>query len=130
MGSTIEINDTLKISIYRGFPKELSNLLLRKDDEPLRDFLGKEFEFWNNHERLYHMPPTRFFLVEEKFKKWIYWGNALVISQTIKPGITKGIFKITKLYNKEFQKKITIEESPAGKSHYPGERSSYIINNV
>ena len=111
MGSEIEINDTLKISKERGFPKEL-------DFDNCNSFLGKEFEFWNEGERLYHRPPTRVFLVEEIGGKWLYWGHALVISQTIEKEITKGRFKIIKIYNKEYQKQITIEESPESKSYF------------
>ena len=111
MGSTIEINDTLKISKERGFPKDLEKKVGAA-------FIGQTFEFWNKDERLYHRPPTRVFLVEEIDGKWLYWGNALVTEQTIRDGKTEGKYMITKLYTPEFQKQITIEESPPGKSYF------------
>ena len=111
MGSLIKINDTLKISKDRGFP----NMIIEGDNTK---FIKREFNFWNNDERLYHRPPTRVFLVEEIDGKWLYWGHALIVEQTIKEGKTFGIFRIVKIYDSEYQKLVTINESLEGKSYY------------
>lgn len=119
MGSLIEINDTLKISKNRGFPYSLT--LESHIQNPLTslEFIDQDFEFHNTGERLYHRPPTRVFLVEEILDgSWLYWGHALIISQNIGNGVTSGTYTITKIYQPEFQKQITIEESPEGKSYF------------
>ena len=118
MGSLIKINDTLKISKEMGFPKELTLGKHLQDQEFHKKFIGEEFQFWNNDERLYHRPPTRVFLVEEIDGKWLYWGHALITSQTIEKEKTFGKYKITKIYDSEYQKNITLNESPQGKSYF------------
>ncbi len=119
MGSQIKINDTLKIRKERGFPAQLSlEEHLRNPDATLPKVTGIKFEFWNTDERLYHRPPTRVWLVEEIDGKWLYWGHALVRTQTIEPGKTYGEFEIIKIYDPEYQKQVTINESPAGKSYF------------
>jgi len=127
MGSLIEINDTLKISKERGFPRDLVIDKHMKFPEQSRGVLGLEFTFWNPDERLYHRPPARVFLVEEIEGKWLYWGNALVLSQTIEEGKTSGRYKITKIYDPEFQKRMSAEESPVGKNYF-GEASSSFVH--
>ncbi len=128
MGSVIKINDTLKISKERGFPRDLNLLEHTSNPHSSTRFLGKEFEFWNPDERLYHTKKTRVFLVEEIDKKWLYWGNAVVISQTIEDGKTKGRYRITKLYYPDFQRRITVEESKEGESYFPDQRTSLVVN--
>jgi len=72
-------------------------------------------------------PPTRVFLVEEMPDgKWLYWGNAEVTRNTITHGSTSGKYIITKIYAPEFQRRITIEESPPGKSYFDGNVTSMI----
>ena len=127
MGSLIEINDTLKIPKERGFPKGLSLDAHVVDPQTSSVFVGQEFEFWNNDERLYHRPPTRVFLVEEMPNgKWLYWGNSLITSQTIEEGKTKGRYKIVKIYQPDFQRQITVEESPKGKSYFIDNPTSFL----
>lgn len=117
MGSVIEINDTLKISKERGFPKMLTLENHTANPESSSQFLGRSFHFWNSGARLYHQAPTRVFLVEElPDSNWLYWGHAHILSQTIEGEITKGTYKIVKLYDPAYQKLVTIEESPSGKS--------------
>lgn len=119
MGGLIKINDTLKISKERGFPKELT--LKAHVENPTRSFegaKGKLFSFWNKDERIYHRPPTRVFLVEEIDGKWLYWGHALIREQTIKNQRTEGVFEIVKMYDPAYQREATINESPPGKSYF------------
>ena len=119
MGSLIEINDTLKISKERGFPKEL---LLEEhvahSDQTFEKVKGKRFQFWNKDERLYNRAPTRVFLVEEIDGKWLFWGHALIREQTISEGKTSGVFEITKINDPEYQRLVTINEAPSGKSYF------------
>ncbi len=118
MGSIIKLNDTLKISRERGFPADLRLEDHVADPEASRRFLGREFSFWNDEERLYHRPDTRVWLVEDIAGKWLYWGHVLITEQTIKPGRTEGKSRIILVYTPDYQRRITIEESPLGKSYF------------
>jgi len=107
MGSIIEINDTLQITKEQGFPDELS--LEKHLATPFRaeNFKGKIFEFKNkNGIRLYHTPPVRNFLVENKNGKWIYWGLVHIIETTFNSldKSTSGKFKIIYIYTPEEMK--------------------------
>mgnify|MGYP001592967223 FL=1 len=126
MGSIIEINDTLKISKQRGFPADLTLEQHVEDSSKSRWFLNKRFKFLNPDERLYHRPPARVFLVEEVGDRWLYWGNAFILEQTIGGGETSGVYEIVKIYDPEFQRKMTVEESPKGKSYFPDEPTSLL----
>lgn len=120
MGSKIELNDTLKISKERGLPKELTlEDHLRNPEATFEKVKGRLFEFWNDGERLYNRPPTRVFLVEEMAGgKWLYWGHAMVIQQTVEAGETRGKFEIVKIYEPEYQRLHTMNEAPKGKSYF------------
>ena len=121
MGSKTEFNDTLKISKERGFPKGLTLERHAIYPELSCEFLGQEFEFWNNDVRLYNHSGTRVHLVEEMPDgKWLYWGHAMITSQTIENGKTKGKYRITRIHEPDYQKKKTDEESPVGKSYFGG----------
>ena len=128
MGSAIEITDTLKISRERGFPENLRLEDHVNNPDLSRRFLGKSFDFWNKDERLYHRPPTRVWLVEEMPDgKWLYWGHAIIESQTVGFGKTSGRYCILMLYHPVYQQRITIEESPKGKSYFADEPTSLRI---
>lgn len=118
MGSLIEINDTLKISKDRGFPKNLVLEDYIRNHLAFQDVTNEDFAFWNAGERLYNRPPTRVFLVEEVAGKWLYWGHAMVTKQIIVPDKTEGAFRIVKLYDPEYQRLATMNEAPAGKSYF------------
>ena len=131
MGSFIKINDTLKISKERGFPSDLNLESHTLDFEKSIGFIGKEFEFYNVFERLYNRPPARVFLVEEMSDgSWLFWGNAMIVEQTVIQDKTKGIYKIVKIYEPEFQKQITIEESPTGKSYFKEKPTSLLYSSL
>jgi|GEM_PF-512146 len=123
MGSVVELNDTLQITREQGFPAELT--LERHTNSPLTagEFLARKFEFHSKKgARIYHIPPVRVFLVENIGGKWLYWGHALVLEQTIylKDGIphTRGIFEITEIYPPDYQREITLWETSPGKSYF------------
>ena len=103
MGSFVELNDTLQISTEQGFPDKVLDLG-RHREKPiaLAEVEGKVFEFHGKpNARLYHVAPTRVFLVHNIEGKWLYWGTVTIIEQTIswngKGHETSGKFKITKI---------------------------------
>jgi hypothetical protein len=125
------------ISEAQGFPSKL----LRRDArlgnlidplvDPLstRHFENELFRFQNKEgARIFHLDPVRVYLVENIDGKWLFWGKAFVVSQTIekkfgpggewKPGdwITSGTFKIVEIFDPEYQEEFTKRESPPGKS--------------
>ena len=120
MGSFIELNDTLQITTEQGFPSDILNL----DNEKINfeDLENKVFEFKEKEKaRIYHPAPTRCFLVHNIDGKWLYWGKIVIIEQTIKgeeEKNTSGKFKIIQLYDKDYQKQITVNESPKGLSYF------------
>ena len=109
----------MKISRERGFPSELTlDEHVQDPDASFERVRDKLFPFWNPGARVYHRPPTRVFLVEEIDGKWLYWGHAHVVQQTMKEDRTEGLFKIVMLYSPEYQELATYYESPEGKSFF------------
>lgn len=97
MGTLIETNDTLQITKEQGFPIELDLDIHLKNPFKTDDFKGEIFEFKNKPKiRIYHQPPVRNFLVENKDGKWIYWGlvHILEINHDYENNLTSGKFKI------------------------------------
>lgn len=75
MGSYIEFNDTLQLTSEQGFPIELNLEQHLKSHFDLKQFSGKTFHFQDKSGiRVFHAPPVRNFLVENRDGKWIYWG--------------------------------------------------------
>jgi len=107
MGSFIEINDTLQITSEQGFPSELKLEKHLVKPYKIKDFASKVFEFKNKSGvRLYHLPPVRNFLVENRNGKWIYWG-LVHITETKTDYLNKttsGKFKIISIYTPEEMK--------------------------
>lgn len=117
MGSFIEFNDTLQLTSAQGFPKELDLQKHRKKPFTEKDFNGRIFEFKNKpNMRLYHPSPTRVFLVHNINGKWLYWGHAHIIEQTIhsKSKTTSGKFRIVKIYTPEYQELVSRNEMRKG----------------
>ncbi len=106
MGTTIEINDTLKLTDERGFPASPT--------------VGCNYEFRLPGQRLFHRPPVRVFLVHEIDGKWRFVGHAFVLTQQLcsESDTTSGVYRIAKLYDEEYSRLATRNESPAGKSYY------------
>ena len=121
MGSYIELNDTLQITIEQGFPKVL--VLEKHQENPFRaeDFAGQVFEFKDKPDmRIFHPAPTRVFLVHNIDGKWLYWGHCEIIEQTIdaQKKTTSGKFRIIKIYSPEHQKNMSIHEVSLGKEFF------------
>lgn len=121
MGSQIEFNDTLQITTEQGFPEELSWERHSKDSYQLSDVSEKVFLFWKPGIRLFHPAPVPVQLAQNIDGKWIYWGHAYVIEQTIdtEKQLTTGKFKIVSLWPAHYQRERTIREAgPHGKSYF------------
>ncbi len=72
------------------------------------DFEGRVFEFKNKDGiRVYHAPPVRVFLVENRNGKWIYWGlvHVLEVVHDQVARTTSGKFRIIYLYTPEEMRK-------------------------
>jgi hypothetical protein len=124
MGSLIEFNDTLQISVEQGFPSELLSLEAhRRRPFTAADFEGKVFSFYGKEgARIFHPAPTRCFLVQNIGGKWLYWGKILMVEQTIfsagNEQTTSGKFRIIEIYEPAYQEQVTKRESPEGKSYF------------
>ena len=121
MGSLIELNDTLQITTEQGFPKELE--LKKHLQKPFtsKDIAGKIFSFKNKSgARVFHLPPTRVFLVHNINGKWLYWGHCHILEQTIyaEANTTSGKFVITKIYSPEHQKFMSMHETKEGAGYF------------
>jgi hypothetical protein len=107
MGSLIEINDTLQISIEQGFPKELNYEQHTFMPFMAKDFTDRIFEFKNKPKvRIYKLPPVRNFLVQNINGKWLYWGliHIIEIKHDNIEQTTSGKFKIIYIYSPEEMK--------------------------
>ncbi|MBX9686558.1 MAG: hypothetical protein K2X27_07635 [Candidatus Obscuribacterales bacterium] len=131
MGSPIEINDTLQLTIEQGFPESILNLEKhRRNPIKSEDLKGMEFSFHKKWDaRIFHLDPVRVYLVQNIDNKWLFWGHALIQRQEIrkkdpganwKPGDweTNGSFIITKIYDPSYQELVTKSESPSGRSYF------------
>jgi len=97
MGSFIETNDTLQLTLEQGFPKELDYSKHVLTPLKAENFEGKIFAFTNKPKvRIYHMPPVRNFLVQNINGKWLYWGliHIIEITHDTVNQTTSGKFKI------------------------------------
>lgn len=132
MGSAIEINDTLQITTEQGFPADVLDLKKHLEKPiKLEDVRGIDFYFRGKaNARLFQLEPNRVFLVHNIAGKWLFWGKILIQTQTISkkfepdgswtPGTweTSGAYKISEIYEPEYQRLFTVRESPAGKSFF------------
>lgn len=128
MGSFIEFNDTLQLTTEQGFPEELTLEKHVKKPFTAKDFEGKVFTFTKDGARVYHPAPTRVFLAHNLNGKWLFWGWAMVIEQTLHAGMdenkktreayTTGTFIITNVYDPDYQREFTKRESKKGASYF------------
>ena len=107
MGTFIEINDTLRITLEQGFPKELNYEQHKVKPFTAKDFEGRIFEFHNKPNiRIYKAPPVRNFLVQDIGGKWLYWGliQILEVTYDYKKQVTSGKYIIQYIYTPEEMK--------------------------
>lgn len=130
MGSNVEVNDTLQLTIDQGFPATVLDLTKHvQSPVTLADVDQMTFQFSNKPgARLFHLDPVRVFLVQNIDGKWLIWGKVLIQSQTVHKEmsagkwtgqwLTSGTYKIIDLYEPSYQETFTKRESPAGKSYF------------
>jgi hypothetical protein len=109
MGSMIEMNDTLQITREQGFPAELDLERHKKQPFKAEDFEGRIFEFRDKPNiRVYHAPPVRNFLAENRDGKWTYWGLVHIteIRHDYVNKTTSGKFKIIYIYPPDEMEKV------------------------
>lgn len=109
MGSTIEINDTLRITKEQGFPTELNLETHLKNPYSIDGLKYKIFSFTSKPKiRVYKIPPVRNFLVEDVNGKWVYWGLCYIleINHDYENEVTSGKFKIVRLNTPEEMKEM------------------------
>ncbi|MFK7798055.1 MAG: hypothetical protein AB8E82_11425 [Aureispira sp.] len=131
MGSLIEINDTLLLTEEQGFPTTI--LAIHKHQQQaitLEEVQGQLFSFAKSSARILHKDPVRQFLVQKIEGKWLFWGHALIQSQTIAKQLdargqwdgqswqTKGTYIIAKIYDPHYQQLATQYEAPQGLSFF------------
>ena len=132
MGSSIEINDTLQITTDQGFPADILNLEKHLENPiKLEDIKDNKFLFSKKENaRIFQLDPVRIYLVQNINSKWLFWGKALIQTQTIAKKVnadgswtsgnweTNGVFQILEIYEPNYQREFTKRESPAGKSYF------------
>ena len=89
----------------------------------LDEIKDKVFEFHDKtNARIYHLAPTRVFLVHNIGGKWLYWGTIVILEQTItwdgKEHKTSGKYKITKIYDPEYQKQVTKNDTGPEQNYF------------
>ena len=126
MWSYIELNDTLQITAKQGFPTKIFDLEKhQKNPVQLSDVAWKVFS-WKDKKnaRVYHVPPCRNFLVENRNGKWIYWGHIEILSQTMQydeeswESYTSGTYKVIRVYTPEQQRSRGETETSLGKNYF------------
>lgn len=125
MGSKVEMNGALQINEKQGFPIDLLNVNEHQesgiDFDSIKDVV---FSFGNkSNARVYQIPPSRNFLIQNLDGKWIYWGLIEVIEQSISSkgdglSVTSGKFKIISLFEPEVQREITKSLARSDKSFF------------
>ena len=105
MGNVIELNDTLKLRRGDGFPVDIR--------------VGGVYDFAKAGRRLYHLKPTRVFLVEDIAGQWNYAGHVMILKQTIDAvhDLTTGTFEVVRLYDEAYVKLVNRFETPEGKGY-------------
>lgn len=121
MEKMIKLNDTLRITDEQGFPGKILDYKVHfVTPYKLEDLEDQEFYFEKPLPRIFCLPPTRVFLVQEIEGKWIKWGHCLITEQTIydNGNKTKGKFKIIQIYEPNYMKMTTKFDTPVGKNFF------------
>jgi len=124
MGSKIEMNGALQISEKQGFPSELLDVETHhKSPIDISIFEGKIFEFRDKSgARVFQLPPSRNFLIQNLDGKWIYWGMIEVLEQNInsyeEESVTSGKFRLISIFKPDYQVVITKNFARLGHSYF------------
>ena len=123
MGSRIEMNGALQITSEQGFPEILDVKKHQESSIKIDELKDKIFEFNSKPgARIFQVPPSRNFLIQNLDGKWIYWGMVHIIEQKIvwsgNECITSGKFRLISIFDPDYQKQITVNESRAGCSYF------------
>jgi hypothetical protein len=132
MGSYIEINDTLQLTTEQGFPADILDLAKHREKPvTLDDVAGKVFEFKNKPSaRMFQIDPVRVYYVHNIDGKWLFWGHALIQTQTVSKALgpdgswdgeswqTAGTYVISQIYDPEYQEIFTRNEAPADRNYF------------
>jgi hypothetical protein len=132
MGSAIEINDTLQITLEQGFPGDLLNRQ-RHVERPVtvQELAGRDFGFVGKpNARIFQLAPVRVYWVHNIDGKWLFWGKIAIVEQTISQVIldgqawqdgawqTAGRYRVLEIYDPAYQELFTRREAPLGKSFF------------
>ncbi|MBB5020465.1 hypothetical protein HNQ59_003785 [Chitinivorax tropicus] len=142
MGSFVEFNDSLVISIDQGFPVEVFDIN-RHQTKPvtLADVGERIFTFYDKaNARIYQLDPVRVYLYQylqnrDGEGRWLAWGQILIQSQTIAKNtaaihqgadnisdphqwVTSGTYRMLKVFDPDYQRIFTRHETPAGMSYF------------
>ncbi len=130
MGTGIEVNDTLQLTVEQGFPAELLSRQKHMEQPiSIESVKGRVFSFRKEGARIFHLDPVRVFLVQNINGKWLCWGHALIQSQQIAKQLapdgrwngqweTSGTFVIRTIYDPVEQEQATRRETPQGRSYF------------
>jgi|SRR5271166_685505 len=128
----IEINDTLQLSSEQGFPSEtFSREKHCKKPVVLADVADQLFAFHSKpNARIFQLDPVRVYFVHNIDEKWLFWGHAMIQSLTIDKElgpegewqegqwVTSGTYKITEIYDPDYQKQFTLAEAPPDRNYF------------
>jgi len=131
MGSTLEINDTLQITVEQGFPSAIFDLAKHRNTPvTLKDVKDTTFEFHDKPgARFFQSDPVRVYLVHNINNKWLFWGRIYVQSQRIEKKfaadgtwagewMTSGTYKIVDIYDPAYQETFTRREAPSDRNFF------------
>lgn len=132
MGSFVEINDTLQLTIEQGFPTHIFDLEKhQKTPITLKDVEGMVFEFKDKPSaRIFQIDPVRVYYVHNVNGKWLFWGRVLIQSQKIEKQLnddgtwdegnwkTSGTYTILNVYDPKYQHTFTLNEAPDDRNYY------------
>lgn len=132
MGSSVEINDTLQITVDQGFPQDVLDRESHvRNPVMTNDLQGRVFAFkGKRNARLFQLAPVRVYFVHNIGGKWLFWGKIAIIEQTISqtmvPGQpwkegeweTAGKYTVLEIYDPAYQEIFTKRESPSGLSYF------------
>src|SRR5438132_9610505 len=93
MGSLVEINDTLQITVEQGFPAGIFDLARhQKTPVTLKEVQDRIFEFHDKPgERIFQSDPVRVYLVHNIDGKWLFWGRIFIQSQKIEKKLSANV---------------------------------------